>query len=143
MPQPRKKLPANGLAIIRDLASTGARETQIAAGLGMAFETWHRIREEDPKAKAAWTEARAIERDSLVGVLYGKAMKGDTVSAIFLLKSRHGYRDQGDPVAEKGGTAVVINLPSAMSEEQWGKLVEVSPVTIPDASESAAEVHHA
>jgi len=39
----------------------GVSEVDIAAALGLTFKTWKRIRDEDPDAKAAWEEARAIE----------------------------------------------------------------------------------
>jgi hypothetical protein len=62
---PRKNLPANGLQIIRALASNGVH---LAKALGVDVKTWRRIREEDLEAKAAWEEARALEQDKLVGV---------------------------------------------------------------------------
>ncbi len=72
--RPHKTLPANGVALIRALAANGAKETEMAAALGMDASTWKRIRDEDPEAKAAWQEARTIEHDKLVGVLFRQAV---------------------------------------------------------------------
>ncbi len=130
MPRPRKTLPEGGLATIRELASAGANEVHIAKALGMSFETWKRIRDEDEDAQAAWQEARAIECEALSGMLYRQAIEDkNTTAAIFLLKARHGYRDQGptDGSSEASRVAVVFNLPAPLSGEQWGKLVEVHP----------------
>src|SRR5690242_12148930 len=90
--RPRKTLPANGLDVIRRLASNGCNEVAIAAALKMDVSAWRRIREEDPEARAAWQEARAIEENKLAGKLFEAAMNGNVTAAIFLLKARHGYR---------------------------------------------------
>jgi hypothetical protein len=65
MGRPRKSLPANGLDIIRGLAAHGANEVQIAGALGLDFRTWKRLLDDDPEARAAWQEARAIEENKL------------------------------------------------------------------------------
>jgi hypothetical protein len=127
MARPRKTLPAGGLDKIRDLASSGVQETVLAKALGLDYRTWQRIRAEDPQAKAAYEEARALERDKLVGALYEKALKGDGPAAMFLLKTRHAYREQGPADGEQQGAQVNINLPASMTPEQWEKLVNVTP----------------
>lgn len=133
MARPRKTLPPDGLKIIRELASKGVKETEVAKALGLTFKTWKRIREENPEAKAAWEEAKAEEHDALVGVLYEKAIKGDSTAAMFLLKSRHGYRDHGP--TEGGDSArvnLVFNLPAPLNADQYAKLVEVQPAPLPE-----------
>jgi hypothetical protein len=124
--RPRKNLPANGLDIVRRLASNGVNETAIAAALGLSFDVWKRIRDEDPEAKAAWQEARAIEENKLAGKLYEEAMGGNMTACIFLLKGRHGWRDIG-PADDSGvRTAIQINLPGPLKPEDYTKLVTVS-----------------
>ena len=137
--RPRKTLPANAIEIISGLASKGFTETAIAAALGMDGKTWHKLREENPKAKAAWAEARAQERDALVNVLYQAAIdKGNCVAAMFLLKSRHGFRDQGpiDGSAEGPRVGIVFNLPAALPADAYARLVQVAPQALPNPEDS-------
>lgn len=145
MGRPRKTLPPTGIATIRRLAANGVQETVLAAALGLDMKTWRRIRNEDPEAKAAWEEARALEQDTLVGALFRQAIgapaefddAGNKVraeqapnapAAMFLLKARHGYRDIG-PVdgGAENRVAIVVNLPGALQPDQYRKLVEVHP----------------
>ena len=118
------KLPSNGLDIIRNLAERGVRETDIARALGMSFKTWKRIKDENDEARETLEEARQIEENKLFGILYEKAMKGDTVSAIFLLKSRHGYKEGADQV-NANQVNVKITLPGSMDPEDYRKKIEV------------------
>jgi hypothetical protein len=103
------------------------KETDLARALGMDFRTWARIRDRDPDAKAAYQEAKAHERDQLVGKLFEAAMGGNITAAIFLLKARHGYRDIGGVPAEGNRVAITFNLPAPLQPEQYEKLVQVAP----------------
>ncbi len=155
MARPRKNLPAGGLAVIRDLASSGVQETVLAKALGLDLKTWRRIRDEDPDAKAAWEEARALERDKLVGSLFEQAvgypaeydaagnliraeLKPSPVPAMFLLKARHGYRDAGPADGGDGGPRVnlTFNLPAPLNGDQYRRLVEVHPEALPAPGEA-------
>ncbi len=148
MARPRKTLPEGALTIIRELASNGVKETLLAKALGMSFETWKRIRTDDPEAKAAWQEAKAIEHDRLASELLRQAygspaeydeggnvirdeVKPDKTCLLFALKSRHGYRDFGPDeagAADAGSRVnIVLNLPAALSREDYGKLIELRP----------------
>lgn len=126
MARPRKTLPKNGLEIIRDCASRGVSETDLAKALGMDHKTWRRLRDENPETKAAWEEAKAIERDQLVGVLFEAATKDNNISAaMFLLKARHGYRDHGATEGDdQGRVSITFNLPAPMKPTDYGRLVE-------------------
>lgn len=124
MGRPRKYLPKNGVEIIRDCASRGVKETELAQALGLSYPTWCRIRREDPEARDAWEEAKAVEADKLVGKLYEKAMDGDSASAMFLLKARHGYRDHGPADASESGVNITLALPPALDPERYQKLVQ-------------------
>jgi hypothetical protein len=122
MPRARKKLPRKGLQIIADCASRGVKETDLAKALGMSHSTWRNIRENDPIVKEAYEAAKSIEHDQIFGKLYEKALNGDTVACIFLLKTRHHYREQAEiPTAPN----VTINLPGSMSPEQYAKLINI------------------
>ena len=129
MGRPRKNLPANALDVIRQAAANGVNEVGIAQALGVDFRTWQRIRDEDPETKAVYQEARKAEEGKLVGVLFDKAVnKQDSVAAIFLLKARHGYRDQGP--SDAGDTTrptININIPAPLAPDQYARLIEVAP----------------
>ena len=129
MARPRKNLPANGLQVIRDLASNGVQETIIAKALGMDLKTWRRIRTEDPEAKAVWEEARALEEDKLAGELFRQAIEEkNTVACIFLLKARHKYRDVGATDGDgEGRVNININLPASLPKDAYQKLIEIAP----------------
>ena len=118
----KKNLPANGLEIIRNLAEKGVRETDIAKSLGMCFDTWLRIKNENPEALKALEEAKQIEENELFGILYEKAVKGDSVAAMFLLKTRHGYRE-GAEVTNANQVNVKISVPGSMKPEDYLKEV--------------------
>ena len=139
--RPLKTLPPNGLEVIRQIARTGATETSLAAALGLSYTTWTRIKNENPKAKAAWEEARSIERDLLVGELFRQAMEDhNTVAAIALLKLRHGMRDSGPADGSDGGARVgiVLNIPAALDPARYQQLVEVHQTALPGAPRSEA-----
>ena len=140
MGRPRTTLPANALEVIREAASNGVKEHDLARALGLSFTTWKRIRDHDPEARRVWEEAKSIEEGKLVGVLFDKAVnKQDTVAAIFLLKARHGYRDQGPTDGGSEGRPVVnINIPGPLSSDQFAKLVEVTPAALPRPDSGAA-----
>lgn len=158
MGRPRKTLPANGLQVIRDLASNGVQETVLAKALGMDVKTWQKIRVDDPEANAAWLEAKCLEQDKLVGSLFRQAVgapaeydaEGKLIRAeqppfapagMFLLKTRHGYREQGpsDGASEGPKVNLVFNLPAPLNGEQYRRLVEVHPSALPgpEAREAA------
>ncbi len=104
---------------IHALAATGFTKRGIARHFGVANETFVRWLEEDEVLQEAFTQGREAERQSLHNVLYKLAIEDkDKVSAIFLLKSRHGYRE-GDQAEQSNRVAITFNLPGAMTAEQY------------------------
>ena len=48
---------------------------------------------------------------------------------MFLLKSRHGYRDRGDTdTGSQPGVQVTISLPASLDPAAYAKLIEAVPV---------------
>ncbi len=47
MARPRKHLPAGAIEIIRQAASHGVKEVDLARQLGMSWDCWARIRRDD------------------------------------------------------------------------------------------------
>lgn len=115
-----------GLAMVEELAARGVSETTIAKALSMGKDAFRGAKRRDPAVQEALDRGRAIEHDRLVGKLFDTAMEGNVVAGIFLLKARHGYRE-GEPV--EGGSnnvQVNINLPAALSPEEYRRAVDVT-----------------
>ena len=127
MARPRKHLPPGGVDILREAASNGVAKHDVARRLGLNFRTLERLLKDDPAAREAWAEGKEAERAELVGLLMEKARKGDGASAMFLLKSRHGYRDHGPVDGDAAAPVVNITLPAALSPDQWLRMVNVTP----------------
>jgi hypothetical protein len=111
---------------IARLAERGVKETDICKALGISFPTWKRLKSEDERAIEVFEEARKIEEETLVGVLYEAATKQKNLTAaMFLLKARHGYIE-GRERGQAQQVNVQITVPGAMDENEYHKLVEVS-----------------
>jgi len=128
--RPEKTPPSNAVAIIKDIASRGCSEKTIAHALGIAWGTWTRWREDYPELKAAYEQGRAVEHDTLVGVLFEKAVKGDTTAAMFLLKCRHNYRDGGITVEDNRQIKVGIMLPQSLKPEQYQRIIDTTATEV-------------
>ncbi|NBC05543.1 MAG: hypothetical protein GVY20_17810 [Bacteroidetes bacterium] len=119
------KLKKQDYSKIRRLAKRGVKETDICKALGISFPTWARLKEEDEKAIEVFEEARKVEEDMLVGVLYDAAVNDKNLTAaMFLLKARHGYKEGAEQV-NANQVNVKIQMPGAMDSNEYKKLVEV------------------
>lgn len=114
----KKQPPDNAVQKVTNLAKRGVAETKIAKSLGVSFDVWLRWKTEIEEIRKAFQQARQIEEEALVGVLYEKAMNGDRTSAIFLLKARHGYIEGRENV-NANQVNVQITLPGAKNEKQY------------------------
>ena len=96
----QKKPPRNAAAKILDMASRGVSKAGIARGVGASPKLLNAWLDKYPKLQEAFDEGREREHGELFGALYDSAKDGNVTAAIFLLKTRHGYRegDQGDLV---------------------------------------------
>lgn len=104
---------------IRALAADGFSVVGIADGLGVGKDQLASWLDRDADLKEAFDQGREQERRSLHNQLYRLAMEKDHApSAMFLLKARHAYveGDQGD---QANRTSVTINLPGAMTLQQF------------------------
>lgn len=126
MGAPRKNPPANAVAEIRALASQGSTYVGIAKRFGVAKETLTRWLEDDPKLAESFEQGKDEEREKLHNALSKKALAGDIIAAMFLLKSRHKYDD-------KAGQRVDVNVDVAVApvmvvkdhgtDEEWAARV--------------------
>jgi hypothetical protein len=112
MARPKKEPPADAKAKIEVLGATGASKRGAAAYLGVDYATLCRWLEEDEELEAAFAIGREKERRVLHNALFMRATKGnDTTAAIFLLKARHGYREN-DPADQGSRVLISLNLPA-------------------------------
>jgi hypothetical protein len=127
---PRKLLKPGDLEVVTKLAAKGVREKDIARAVGMSEPTWQRLKADFENVRNALDAGRQRMHDSLVGKLYERAMAGETVPLLFLLKTRFGYRE-GDELGDNARPQVIINLPAPMSAEQYEKVVQHVPPALP------------
>jgi hypothetical protein len=93
---------------------------EIARALGTTVKTLKRLIDDDPSLTNAADSAKDQEEAELRDCLMAMARKGDTVAALFLLKSRHGYVDRPDGKAKSNGFAGgVLVVPGTVPLDQW------------------------
>lgn len=139
MAKPKKALNGHDYPRIAILSARGLREIDIARELGMAVDTWRRIRAEDARAEEAWQEGRGAEHETLVGVLYKAAVeKGNIIAAMFLLKTRHGYVE-GAPQDTQHRLRVTFELPGALKPEDYARIVNAHPTALPPSPEATRD----
>lgn len=99
-------------------ASKGATMTGIAHHVGVNAQTMRRWFDEHAELKEAFDRGREKERMVLHNTLYVAAEGGNIVAAMFLLKSRHGYRegDQGDLGNRLN---ITFNIPGAVKASEY------------------------
>lgn len=109
-----KAAPGDALQRIETMAADGFSKIGVAAGLGVDIEVLRRWLDEAPELQDAFDRGRERERHALHNMLYRQAMeKGNATAAMFLLKSRHGYRE-GDQVESANRVSINFQLPAAM-----------------------------
>ena len=131
MARPRKRLRPDDYSKLETLASAGMSQRLIASRLGIAGATFRRILADDARATDAFEAGRAVMETELVGALYRQATdpkNRNPTPAIFLLKSVFAFRDQPPPPIEESRVKLEVILPKALSEKQYGELIDVTPV---------------
>lgn len=131
--RPHIVIGAKGLKIIEAMAAKGCLLDTIAKALRMSHDTLEACRRRQPEVQAALDRGRGVLHDELVSILVQQARAGQFVPAMFLLKTRFGYKEgaQLDVNVEHGGVLVV---PAEMTVEQYlakkaadGDLIDVTP----------------
>jgi hypothetical protein len=122
--QTKTKLPKGALENVKRWASESASKGAIARRLGMDHKTFRVLMEQNPDLKAAYDEGVETEHHELVSALK-RQMHNSPVPAIFLLKTRHGYRE-GDQSELGNRVSVTFNLPGAQSLDAFrrGTIIE-------------------
>jgi hypothetical protein len=120
----RKNPPQGAAKTIEDLAAQGHAKVGIAKRLGVSSHTLARWCEEDETLQEAFDLGRETERQALHSLIVQAAVmnKGANANAMFLLKCRHGYREQ-DSAHTKVNVGVNV-APSVMIVHDFGSDAE-------------------
>ena len=120
----KRKVTKAELEQVRRWASESATKGAIARRLGMDHKTFRVLMEQNPDLRAAYDEGIEEEHKTLVDALK-RQLDRSPVPAIFLLKTRHGYRE-GDQTELGNRVSVTFNLPGAMSLDAFkrGTVIE-------------------
>ncbi|MBF7694546.1 hypothetical protein [Acinetobacter rathckeae] len=107
-----KKPPHNACEIIEDMASNGYSKRNIAKALGVSWDLYVVWLEQYPELLEAEKLGKDKEHKALHNALYKSAMDGNVTASIFLLKTRHGYRE-GDQSDSANKVSITFQLPAA------------------------------
>ena len=119
--RPPKPIPPDADTIIKAMAADGFSLVGIASRLGIGKDLLREWFGREPKLQEAFDAGREDERHSLHNMLYKEAMeKGNATAAMFLLKSRHGYREGAD-AEQPNRVSITFNLPGAMPMAEFIK----------------------
>lgn len=120
-----KQPPRDAATRIEAFAADGFSIRGVAAGLGVAQDTFRKWLDDSPELQEAFDNGREKERYALHNMLYRQAIeKGNSTAAMFLLKSRHGYRE-GDQSETGNKVQINFQLPGALSMEEFSmKVIE-------------------
>jgi hypothetical protein len=125
--RPKKEPPPGAADKVKELASEGHSTVGIAERFNVSVDTFNRWTDEDPELKFALDKGREKERYTLHNSLYMAATEGGNASAaMFLLKSRHGYRE-GDQSEQGNRVSITFALPGAMPLNDFKVIQNDSP----------------
>ena len=128
MGRPRKQPPADVKEIIESAAAEGGSLASVAAALACDVSCLKRWMDEAPELKQAFDTGRERERKTLHNKLYETAVSGSgkdaLIAAMFLLKSKHGYKE-GEPTdSQNSRVQIEIKLPAALDAGKYAEVIE-------------------
>lgn len=110
----------HGRDLVQGAAADGVSKQQIAHRLGVDVKTFRELLRRDEKAQEAYDLGNAANETELRNLLMEKARAGNVTAAIYLTKARHGWTEGEAPDTRPN---VVINLPGAMSPDQYMRAI--------------------
>ena len=135
--RPHIVIGAKGLKIVEAMAAKGCLLETIAKALRMSHDTLEACRRRQPEVALALDRGRGVLHDELVSILVQQARAGQFVPAMFLLKTRFGYKE-GVHVDMNVDLSGVLVVPAEMTVEQYlamkaaeGNMVDVTPSARP------------
>jgi hypothetical protein len=120
----RKYAPKDAVEVTERLAAQGHSIVGIAKQLGVTRETFKRWCDEDAALQEAFEIGRETERQALHALIVQSAVlnKPANVNAFFILKARHGYRENDAPNT-KVDVAVAVSPVMVVrdhgTDEEW------------------------
>lgn len=115
----------DGLALIRRMFAAGHNQSSVATALGISRSSFGHLRKRDERVQEAYEEGLGAFEYEMVEYLAKAAEKGNVAAAMFLLKTRCGYRENGDPSEVAPRSNVIINLPASIPMEEYRKAIDV------------------
>lgn len=114
-----------GYEAIEQLARNGASNGEIARQIGVASTTFVHIRKRDPEVDEALQRGRSALDTEFVDRFVEWSRKGIVTAAIYFTKARLGWREDGSnaPGVQVNNTQININMPPAMTAEQFAALI--------------------
>lgn len=132
MTKPTATTPLRGTADkVRRWAADGTPQKVMARRLGVGPNTLRDWIRDNDRIRAAYDEGIEEEHQVLLQSLRSH-MASSPTPAIFLLKTRHGYRE-GDQTGQANRVEVTFNLPGAASKDDWlsARVIDVDPTPAP------------
>lgn len=126
------KPPRNAAANVKQWAADGTARKVIARRLGVSLETFNTWLTRHEDLQAALDEGIEEEHQTLLASLR-KHMASSPTPAIFLLKTRHGYRE-GDQTSVTNKVSFTFNIPGALTPDQYQQKYGVRQVIEHDAN---------
>lgn len=111
-----------GLGAIEAAAMAGASTSAIAALLGCSRTTLRELRGRQPEVDEALARGQAAEEQELVSLLRQQAREGYSPAAMFLLKTRHHYRETTPVAPPDRPTTNILVLPAPLTDEEWAAM---------------------
>lgn len=123
----QSKPPRGTAAKLKQWAADGTPQKVMARRLGVGVARLKQWMEEDERLQAAYDEGVEEEHQVLLASLRSH-MANSPTPAIFLLKTRHGYRE-GDQTGQANKVQVTFNLPGAAPKEEWikARVIDAEP----------------
>ena len=110
---PADAVPVDAAERIRAVACKGGSLKGLHALFGVGADVFKRWMDDDPGLRKAFDEGKEQEREQLHRTMYEAAIyRKDLSAAQFLLKTRHGYREQ-EPEDTRNSVRIIFNIPAA------------------------------
>ncbi len=121
----------NGLEAIRLWAARGKTQAAVAAELKIAHRRFESLlgkadTDEPTATRLAWEAGFAQHKSSLIEKLTERAMRGDSICGMFVLKAVHSLRDTGSAVEINNAPHITFTLPAPMSEGDYLKSLGIT-----------------
>jgi hypothetical protein len=128
---PQKYITEIGRQVVRRMAARGYSKQLIAASLGLSLGRFNTLQTEDDALKECFNVGLSGLENVLTSNLLRMAENGNVIAAIYLTKTRLGWRDDGGNVESRPN--VVIMLPATMSKEAYKQMLDagVTPMMLP------------